>query len=107
MGVVQDLIQMFDATAAKRQAAETAEAQQAKIELESLREHPGWIRLTSAFTSAGKHLYSRWARGDAITEREQGYAQFLLAMEAGPQQLLEDVLAVLEQARMDAPLRRG
>lgn len=97
MPVVDHILSLLDIHAGKRAEAERAEAQQAKVEMEGLGDHPGWKRLTEHLTTARNLLHSRYDEGEELSPQERAFLNLSRRLLDGPQFLLDDAQAIVEQ----------
>lgn len=98
MQVMDQIIRWLDGAAQTRQDAELAEAQQARLELEGLLEHPGWKRLADHLTEAIDVLQNKFAEGEDLTPDERAFLKLARRLQKGPVFLLEDARAVIAHA---------
>ena len=96
MNTFDQIVYWLDRAAGKREEAETAEAQQARVEVQGLQEHPGWVRLVRLLTEAVDVLQHRFAEGEDLKPEERAFLKLARRITQGPQFLLEDAQRVIE-----------
>ena len=96
MNTFDQIVYWLDRAAGKRQEVETAEAQQARVELQGLKDHPGWARLLTHLTEAVDVLQHRFAEGEELKPEERAFLKVATRLRDGPEFLLEDARQVIQ-----------
>ena len=99
MAFMDDLLHMFAVRDEKRLVVETAEAQQARVELEALKDQPGWTRLVVSLTEGLDAVYAEWEDRDPKPE-EKAFVKLAKRLRDGPEHLLAEAQAIIASARL-------